>query len=40
MVSVILHGACGHMGHVVAELAAADPDVQIVAGVDAFGVKS
>ena len=37
MVSVILHGACGHMGHVVAELAAADPDVQIVAGVDAFG---
>lgn len=37
MISVILYGACGHMGRVVAELAAADPDVSIVAGVDAFG---
>ena len=37
MISLILHGACGHMGRVVTELAAADPDVQIVAGVDAFG---
>ena len=37
MISVLLYGACGHMGHVVAEMAAADPDVKIVAGVDAFG---
>ncbi len=37
MISVILHGACGHMGRVVAEIAAADPDVTIVAGVDAAG---
>ncbi len=37
MISVILHGACGHMGRVVSEIASADPDVKIVAGVDAFG---
>ena len=37
MISVILHGACGHMGRVVTEMAAADPDIRIVAGVDAFG---
>ncbi|MBQ0059747.1 MAG: 4-hydroxy-tetrahydrodipicolinate reductase [Lachnospiraceae bacterium] len=34
MVSVILHGALGHMGAVVDEIVAADPDIQIVAGVD------
>ena len=34
MVSVILHGALGFMGRVVDEIAAADPNVQIVAGVD------
>ncbi|MCI6173302.1 MAG: 4-hydroxy-tetrahydrodipicolinate reductase [Clostridiales bacterium] len=37
MISVILHGACGHMGHAVAELCAQEPDMTIVAGVDARG---
>ena len=37
MISMILHGACGHMGRVVAEMAAQDAGIQIVAGVDAFG---
>ncbi len=37
MVSVILYGAMGHMGRVVAEIASADENVKIVAGVDAFG---
>ncbi|MEE8826224.1 MAG: 4-hydroxy-tetrahydrodipicolinate reductase [Eubacteriales bacterium] len=36
-VKVILNGACGHMGRVVSEIASQDPDVKIVAGVDAFG---
>ncbi len=40
MISIILHGANGHMGKVVAQMAAEDPDVQIVAGVDAFGEAS
>ena len=35
MVSVILHGALGHMGRVVDEIVAADPDITIDAGVDA-----
>lgn len=37
MINIMLHGACGHMGKVVTEMVAADPDVEIVAGVDAFG---
>ncbi len=37
MIRVILNGACGHMGRVVTSIAAADEDVKIVAGVDAFG---
>lgn len=37
MVNILLHGACGRMGHVIAELAGSDPDVTIIAGVDAFG---
>ncbi len=37
MINIILNGACGHMGHVVADIAAADPSVKIAAGVDAFG---
>ena len=36
-VSVILHGAAGHMGAVVDEIVTADPEMTIVAGVDAFG---
>ena len=34
MAKIILHGAGGHMGRVVAELAAADNGVEIVAGID------
>ena len=37
MVKVILHGACGRMGHIIADLASRDADIQIVAGVDAAG---
>ncbi|WP_130837093.1 4-hydroxy-tetrahydrodipicolinate reductase [Lachnoclostridium sp. Marseille-P6806] len=37
MIKILLHGACGRMGRVIAELAAADPDTEIAAGVDAFG---
>ena len=37
MISVIIHGACGHMGRVTAEICAADPGVKVVAGVDAYG---
>lgn len=37
MVNILLHGACGRMGHVIAELAGSDPEVTIIAGVDAFG---
>ena len=36
MIRILLHGACGHMGKVVAESAAQDPDLVIAAGVDAF----
>lgn len=39
MIHVILNGACGHMGKVVADIAANDPDLKIVAGADAFGEK-
>ncbi|MBE5996873.1 MAG: 4-hydroxy-tetrahydrodipicolinate reductase [Lachnospiraceae bacterium] len=35
MTRIILHGCSGHMGHVVAEIAAQDPDLSIVAGLDA-----
>ena len=35
MIKVILHGCCGHMGHVVSEIAAQDGDIEIVAGLDA-----
>ena len=35
MVSVILHGCSGHMGQVVTDIIAADPDIEIVAGIDA-----
>ncbi len=40
MINIILHGANGHMGKVVAQMAAEDPDVQIAAGIDAFGEAS
>ena len=35
MVRVILHGASGHMGQVVTDMIAQDPDAVIVAGIDA-----
>ena len=34
MTKIILNGANGAMGKVVSELAAADSDIEIVAGVD------
>lgn len=37
MTKILLHGACGRMGHMIADLAEKDPDVEITAGVDAFG---
>lgn len=36
MINIILNGCNGRMGQVVARMAAADPDVTIVAGVDKF----
>lgn len=37
MVRIMIHGCSGHMGHVVARMAAEDPDVEVIAGVDPFG---
>ncbi len=37
MIKAIMHGCNGRMGHVIVDLAAADNDIEIVAGVDAFG---
>ena len=34
MVRIIMHGCNGHMGQVISGLAAQDPDVEIVAGID------
>lgn len=34
MTKIILNGCCGHMGQVVAEAVAADPEAEIVAGFD------
>ena len=34
MTRVIMHGCNGHMGKVISELCANDPDVEIVAGID------
>lgn len=36
MVNVIMHGCNGHMGRVITDLVEQDPDIQIVAGVDAY----
>ena len=40
MVRAIMHGCNGRMGHVIVDLAAAYEDLEIVAGVDAFGENS
>ncbi len=37
MIRVLLHGACGRMGHVIADLAKSDERLTIVEGVDARG---
>ena len=37
MVRILLHGCCGRMGHMIAEMAAKDEGVSIAAGVDARG---
>ncbi|MDO4647503.1 MAG: 4-hydroxy-tetrahydrodipicolinate reductase [Eubacteriales bacterium] len=34
MIKLIMHGCNGHMGQVITQLAAADPDAEIVAGID------
>lgn len=34
MIKMIMHGCNGHMGQVITELAAQDPEVEIVAGID------
>lgn len=37
MVRAIIHGACGRMGRMIADIASKDAGIEIVAGVDAFG---
>ena len=36
-IRMILSGCSGFMGHVITELAAADPDIEIAAGIDPAG---
>ena len=40
MTKIIMHGCNGRMGHVIADLAAEDQNIRIVAGVDAHGESS
>ena len=37
MVKMIMHGCNGRMGHVIVDLCKEEQDIQVVAGVDAFG---
>ncbi len=37
MVKMIMHGCNGRMGHVIVDLCKEEADIQVVAGVDAFG---
>ncbi len=37
MTKMIMHGCNGRMGHVIIDLVKEDSDIQVVAGVDAFG---
>lgn len=37
MIKMILSGCCGYMGRVITDIAAADEDVEIVAGIDPAG---
>lgn len=34
MIKIIMHGCCGAMGRVITSIAAEDPDIAIVAGID------
>ena len=38
MIRIIMHGACGHMGRVITDIVADDPDMEIVAGIDPAGL--
>ncbi len=40
MTKMIMHGCNGRMGHVIVDLVKNDSDIEIVAGVDAFGESS
>lgn len=37
MINTILHGCSGRMGHIITEICEKDENIEIVAGVDAFG---
>ena len=37
MIKTILHGCSGRMGHIITEICEKDENIEIVAGVDAFG---
>ena len=37
MIKAILHGCCGRMGRIITEICEKDEDIEIAAGVDAFG---
>ena len=37
MIKAVLHGACGRMGRMIADIVSRDPEIEIVAGIDAFG---
>ena len=40
MVKIIMHGCNGKMGQVISGLIAADPDMELVAGIDARWTQS
>ena len=37
MIRIILHGCSGRMGHIITDICAKDENIEIAAGVDAFG---
>jgi 4-hydroxy-tetrahydrodipicolinate reductase len=40
MTKMIMHGCNGRMGHVIIDLVKEDKDIEVVAGVDAYGESS
>ncbi|MBR3367626.1 MAG: 4-hydroxy-tetrahydrodipicolinate reductase [Lachnospiraceae bacterium] len=40
MIRILLHGCCGRMGRIISGIAAEDPSVEVIAGIDAFGTSS